>query len=104
MEKTEFFTKGNVVEIDELGRIKVPKEIRQILDIRAKDKFEVTEEQNIIILKKVTEEIDKTFNTRVIDELYRIVIPTTLRTKLNYKCGDKGKIEIIDGTITIKKV
>ena len=104
MEESNVLTKENVVEFDEIGRIKIPKEIRQILDIRAKEKFKITEEQNIIILKKVTEEIDKTFNTRVIDELYRIVIPITLRTKLNYKCGDKGKIEIIDGTITIKKI
>jgi len=43
---------GIVRSIDQLGRIVVPKELRNILDIGVSDSLEIYTEDNAIILKK----------------------------------------------------
>ena len=56
---------GIVRKIDDLGRIVLPKELRQTLNITAGDDFEILMENDIIILKKfsrissITEDIQK---------------------------------------------
>ena len=50
MEVTE---KGTLRSIDELGRIVIPIEIRQKLDLKEKDKVKVEIENNKITLQKV---------------------------------------------------
>lgn len=52
MEVTE---KGTLRSIDELGRIVLPIELRQKLDLKEKDKVKVDIEDNKITLEKVTE-------------------------------------------------
>ena len=52
MEVTE---KGTLRSIDELGRIVLPIELRQKLDLKEKDKVRVDIEDNKITLSKVTE-------------------------------------------------
>lgn len=44
---------GIVRRVDELGRIVIPKEIRQALEIKIKDSMEIYIDGNFIILKKV---------------------------------------------------
>lgn len=43
---------GFIREIDKMGRIVIPKEIRDALDIQDKDKYEITVEGEEIILRK----------------------------------------------------
>lgn len=43
---------GIVREVDELGRIVIPKELRKVLNINAKDPLEIFTEDSTIILKK----------------------------------------------------
>ena len=43
---------GIVRKVDELGRIVLPKELRQILNINVKDPIEIFVEGNTILLKK----------------------------------------------------
>lgn len=43
---------GIVRQIDELGRIVLPKELRDILDIKIKDALEISLDANRIIIKK----------------------------------------------------
>jgi len=43
---------GMVRDIDELGRVVLPKELRDILDIKKKDSLEIFVEDKMIILKK----------------------------------------------------
>lgn len=43
---------GMVRHVDELGRVVIPKEIRNKLDIKEKDPIEIYVEGNSIILKK----------------------------------------------------
>ena len=43
---------GIVREVDELGRIVIPKELRKVLNINVKDPLEVFTEGSAIILKK----------------------------------------------------
>ena len=44
---------GIVRRVDELGRIVIPKEIRQALEIKIKESMEIYIDGNFIILKKV---------------------------------------------------
>ena len=46
-------TSGIVRKIDELGRIVIPKEIRQSLGIGEKDRLEISADQKNIVLKKI---------------------------------------------------
>lgn len=43
---------GIVREVDELGRIVIPKELRKVMDIKVKDPIEIFTEGSAIILKK----------------------------------------------------
>ncbi len=43
---------GMVRKVDELGRVVIPKETRQLLSINQKDSLEIFEEEKKIILKK----------------------------------------------------
>jgi AbrB family transcriptional regulator, transcriptional pleiotropic regulator of transition state genes len=43
---------GIVRKVDQLGRIVIPIEIREIFDIKIKDGLEIFTEDNTIILKK----------------------------------------------------
>lgn len=43
---------GIVRQVDDLGRIVIPKELRRTLDIAEKDSLEIYVEDNLIIMKK----------------------------------------------------
>ncbi len=43
---------GIVRKVDELGRVVLPKELRDIMDIKEKDPLEIYVDGNIILLKK----------------------------------------------------
>jgi len=43
---------GIVRKIDELGRIVIPKELRDVLNIRIKDSLEIIVEENRILINK----------------------------------------------------
>lgn len=43
---------GIVRQVDDLGRIVIPKELRRTLDISEKDSLEIYVEDNLIIMKK----------------------------------------------------
>ena len=115
-------------KIDELGRIVVPIEMRNHLEIKTGDKIDICKSGRNIILKK-SENIEKkmkhitidkgievdiqitylknnsTHNcyTRSINELGMVVIPLELRKNLNIKEKDKMKICVKDDNIILIK-
>lgn len=77
---------GIVRKIDELGRIVIPKEIRNILKIDSYDDLEIYVDNNSIILKKfLLLESDKEYNNKLILSLSDL-------TNGNIYLSDKEKI------------
>ncbi len=96
-------TVGMVRTLDNLGRITMPKEFRNILGFKEGRLIEILEEKNgEIILKKCTEETKGV--VRKLDQLGRFVIPKKTRKRFGIKNGDN--IEMLareDGNIIVKK-
>ena len=115
-------------KIDELGRIIIPIEMRNYLEIKTGDKIDICKSGRNIILKKSGNierqmkhiAIDKgievdiqitylknnsTHNcyTRSINDLGMVVIPFELRKNLNIKEKDKVKICVKDNNIILIK-
>lgn len=47
------------IKVDPKGRILLPKEIRSALDIRQGDVLNISQESNLVILKKITDPFKK---------------------------------------------
>lgn len=45
--------KGIVRQLDELGRVVIPKEMRNVLGIKARDDLELTIDEEKVVIKKV---------------------------------------------------
>ncbi len=91
-------------QINDLGMITIPLTIRKNLDIKYKDKLEITISDNEIILNKtIGKENNDKKNIRIIDELGRIIISLEIREQLNINGGDKFDFFVRDNYIIMKK-
>lgn len=91
-------------KVDKLGRIVLPKELRDSMKITHDTPLEIYIKDNITIRKY--EKKDGTSNAallRNIDRLGRIVIPKEIRDDQDIKCGDRLKIYLDRNLIIIKK-
>ena len=75
-------------KVDELGRLVIPKEIRNELKIKEKDIIELS--------------IDEKSFTDEVDAIGRIVIPKEIRDELEIKVADKLKLYIENGNIVLE--
>ena len=94
--------------IDELGRIRIPFEIRKRLQLHTREKLEIyTSGKNIILKKRVNAKSKKLNNAniilRVIDEFGRLVLPIEIRKEQNFKENDQVKFWVKDDYIILIK-
>lgn len=96
---------GMVRNVDQLGRIVIPKELRRTLHIReAKDLLEIYIEDKMIVLKAFDENSETSGIVRGVDRLGRIVLPIELRRKLDIvEERDALEIYIDDTAIMLRK-
>ena len=90
---------------NEIGMITIPSTIRRKLDVKYKDKMEISLVDKNIIFKKITSE-DKSNDQnciRVIDEFGRIIVPKEMRNSLNIKNDDKINCSVDDDLIILKR-
>lgn len=93
--------------VDELGRVVIPKEIRRYFNLTdGVDRFEFSKENDSIVLKKFNEsELGKDVGIpRSIDKQGRVVIPKGLRDSLNIISDvDSLRIYVRGTDILLKK-
>ena len=96
---------GMVRNVDQLGRIVIPKELRRTLHIcEAKALLEIYIEDKMIVLKTFDENSDNSGIVRGVDRLGRIVLPIELRRKLDIvEERDALEIYIEDDSIMLRK-
>ncbi|MCL2611282.1 MAG: AbrB/MazE/SpoVT family DNA-binding domain-containing protein [Defluviitaleaceae bacterium] len=87
--------------LDKLGRISIPKEVREEIDFGANDIFEIEIRDGKIMLLKGNEESLKV--KRPLDPTGRLVIPIEIRQALNYKEGDHMEITV-ERVLLISKI
>lgn len=74
---------GIIRNVDRLGRIVLPKKIRQSLNINElTDPIEIHVSEDFIILKKADSTVSASGNVRCLDNFGRIVIPIEIRNLL----------------------
>lgn len=103
---------GIVREVDGLGRIVIPMELRKTMQIKPKDPLEIyySKEGDMIVMSKYSPEesadtdapLKSTGIVRDVDGLGRIVIPKELRKTLHIDSKDPLEI-YVDGTSVILK-
>lgn len=105
---------GITRRMDDLGRVVIPKEVRQSLGINEGDFLEIVGTDRGLLMQKCgeaygnepvpkgveTEEKDKIF---VFRDLGRVVIPKEIRRNMNIREGDPLEIFIEDGGVVFKK-
>ena len=91
---------GIIKEIDNLGRIQIPKEIRDKFNIIEKDSMKIFIKDNLIFIEK-SNYIEGI--TRRVDEFGMIVIPFEIRKRLNISENNKFKIYLDGSKIILKK-
>ena len=129
MENQKRNEKDEIIQVDELGRVKISMFKRKKLNIKPGDEIEIYKSGINIILKKVDKnnckeiseekciiyngkiEIDIKIKSvdyngnkhiiRKIDELGRIVLPIKIRKELNIKDNDKLKIYLKDDMLIL---
>lgn len=92
-------------KVDRLGRIVIPKELRDNMHITHDDPLEIyVKDGNIVITKYDSDDTsDGVAFLRNVDKLGRIVIPKELRDSMNIKYNDRLKIFIDNRDIVIKQ-
>ena len=92
-------------KVDRLGRIVIPKELRDNMRITHDDPLEIyVKDDNIVITKyNPIDDADGVAFLRNVDKLGRIVIPKELRDSMNIKYNDRLKIFIDFQNIVIKQ-
>lgn len=93
---------GIIKEIDNLGRILIPKEIRENFKFNYNDKMNVYLENDNIVIEKYIEDEENNTSTRNIDELGRVVIPVEIRDRLGIIEKDKLEIYVDKNKIILK--
>lgn len=87
--------KGLIRNIDELGRVTIPIDYRQQLDIKGLDRTDITIDNAIIRLSKG--------HGRKLDKLGRYTIPMELRKSFGWSIGQAMDIYVEDNQICIRK-
>lgn len=109
---------GIIRKIDELGRIVLPKELRQFLNINPGDDFEVILESKNIVLKKYVKLMDKkekitkileSFNDNISFKIYVVIDNEIInfneeKISLNIVNIIKERKKYIDESNSIKKI
>ncbi len=96
---------GIVRNVDRLGRIVLPKKIRQSLKIaELTDPIEIQVSDDFIVLKKSTDNTPLSGNIRCLDNFGRIVIPIEIRTLMGIVSQvDSLEIYLDENCIKLKK-
>ena len=91
--------------INEIGMITIPSTIRRKLDVKYKDKMEISLVGKNIMFKKITnvKKISDKNCIRVIDELGRIIVPKEIRNSLNIKNNDMINYSVDNDFIILKR-
>ncbi len=92
---------GITREVDNLGRVVIPKSIRTELKLEAGEKLCVYREGNKIIIEKYGELSGGI--TRDLDSLGRVVVPKTMRCELGIDTGDKISVYREGDRIIVEK-
>ena len=93
---------GVVRQIDDLGRVVLPIELRRTLGISPKEPLEIFVENEAIIMQKYQEGVSSGM-IRQVDDLGRIVLPIELRRTSDLSPRDSLEIFIDDFKIVFKK-
>lgn len=104
---------GIVREVDGLGRIVIPMELRKTMQIKPKDPLEIyfLKDSDMIIMSKYGSEasgntassLNSTGIVRDVDSLGRIVIPKELRKIMHIEPKDPLEIYVDGSSIALKK-
>lgn len=95
---------GIIRKLDELGRIVLPITLRETLQLKEGDLFEIYVVNDYLIMNKLdTKEKPKGMIYRKLDELGRIVIPIEIRRKYDFLFNDNFEIYIEESSIALKK-
>lgn len=95
---------GIVRRVDQLGRIVIPKELRNALKIKEiSDALEIYLESGTIVLRKIIKD-ERSGVSRKVDQLGRIVLPVELRRNLDIvEERDSLEVFVDDDKIILKK-
>lgn len=92
---------GIVRKIDSLGRITIPKTIRDAFDIEGESVVKFYVEGDAIVIS--TDLDSQSFiSVRKFDDLGRVTIPKELRESLNLRIGGRMQIIVENGSLKIK--
>lgn len=97
---------GIVRHVDILDRIVIPKELRKVLNIKAKDLLEISVDQSNRIVLSTCESNDKSIEvglTRRLDDLGRLVIPKEICKTLGITHNDTLQIFVDSSNIVLSK-
>ena len=97
---------GIVRNIDELGRLTLPKELRATLCLENGTYAEIylTNEQNRVIIEKAnSEKADSKCSVRKIDKLGRLVIPASIRRVLSIELCEPIEIFVDEDKMVLKR-
>jgi len=94
---------GIVRRLDELGRIVLPKELRDTMNIKGGVPLEIHVEKDFIIITKYDEILRKSGIVRNADELGRVVLPKELRKMLKLQTNIPLEFFIDEQRIILKQ-
>nr|QGT51206.1 hypothetical protein Firmicute1046_2820 [uncultured Firmicutes bacterium] len=95
-----------VRKIDEIGRIVLPREMREYLGFTKRSYARVQLCDNHITLTKAeqTDAILEIESIRKIDELGRVLLPKDMRDKLSWQVKEPIKIQVTENALILEKV
>ncbi|MEE6449842.1 AbrB/MazE/SpoVT family DNA-binding domain-containing protein [Gottfriedia acidiceleris] len=94
---------GIIRKLDDLGRIVLPKELRNTMNLENNAPFEIYFEDGKIILTKYDENSGLSGIVRRLDDLGRIVLPKELRKMLNLNKYEPFEVFIEEQRIILKQ-
>ena len=94
-------TTDNIRTVDELGRITLPKKVRELYEININDNLGISIENETIVLKK---DFDTDTEYIQVNELGLITIPANIRDVLKVVAGDKFEFCTDKAKISLKKL
>ena len=89
--------------IDELGRLVLHSDVRQLLDLKTNDNVSMLFVENIAIVRRKSEGVEQGLATSAVDELGRIEIPAEYRKILGWQEKDRLAVYLTDNIIILKK-
>ncbi|MGG0176503.1 AbrB/MazE/SpoVT family DNA-binding domain-containing protein [Gottfriedia acidiceleris] len=94
---------GIIRKLDDLGRIVLPKELRNTMNLENNAPFEIHFEEGMIILTKYDDNSGLSGIVRRLDDLGRIVLPKELRKMLNLNKYEPFEVFIEEQKIILKQ-